>query len=466
MQAIVKVTKGPLAGKQIGLESGSDLLIGREPDCGLPIPVDQTVSRRHCHIRFASPNCILTNLSSNGTRVNGQWVNECNLSDRDEIEVGESTTLEISLVGAKDTDDQRDDVDSHREPERRVTLELPAARSKTTTTIEVEQPVLGAAVAFAAHSVPCYLQVVHGPLAGRVVELKAGKPLVVGRLAECDLCIENDPTISRRQCQLEFMPPDCHLTDLSTHGTFLNGRMADKAKLRHGDDIQIGSNTVLRIQFATELQNASDAAEESPVAETLEVTRQEFASGLIRFTSSESLPSYSLLIFQLARGYGLQAVIDFTKAGIPHPHDLSEPNYLLDWMPVEAASQVSPLLLSPSDTKEFASVIDEARGVDAFVLIFSKQPPEKLSHHLRSLASYNPATGEPDENTLFAFWWPSLLKPILEHSQQDLVKRIMAEIDAVLFESAESDGWHLFATREFARHMEQVESIKVLQTII
>ena len=458
MQAIVKVTKGPLAGKQIELESGSDLLIGREPECGLPIPVDQTVSRRHCQIRFAAPNCILTNLSSNGTRVNGQWVNECKLADRDEIELGENSTLEFSLIGAKATDDQRDDADSHHEPENRVTLELPAARQ--TTTLQVEQPVLAPSRAVDTHGFPCCLQVVLGPLAGKVVEVKAGKPFVVGRLAECDLCIENDPTVSRRQCQLEFIPPDCHLTDFSTHGTFLNGQTTDKAKLCHDDDIHIGSNTILRVHFAPELQNTSGAAEDSPVAETLEVTRQEFASGLVRFTSTESLPSFAMLIFQIARGYDLQAVIDFTKAGIPHPDDLSEPHYLLDWMPVEAASQISPLMLSPSDTRDLASVIDEAWGADACVLVLSKQAPDDLHNHLRTLATYNAATGrQSDEKTLFAYWWPSLLKPMLEHGQQDLVEHIMAQIDAVLFESDQSDGWHFFATREFAEHLEDLEPV-------
>lgn len=64
-------------------------VIGRSPDCDLPL--DDTVSsRRHCQLRAWAGSHLLEDLSSkNGTFVNGERITSRQLADGDLISVGD-----------------------------------------------------------------------------------------------------------------------------------------------------------------------------------------------------------------------------------------------------------------------------------------------------------------------------------------------------------------------------------------
>lgn len=67
------------------------------------------------------------------------------------------------------------------------------------------------------------------------------KPIVIGRLADCDIVIE-DSNASRRHAEVRPDGPDYLLTDLgSTNGTRLNGVSVRSQLLSHGDHIAIGA---------------------------------------------------------------------------------------------------------------------------------------------------------------------------------------------------------------------------------
>lgn len=84
-----------------------------------------------------------------------------------------------------------------------------------------------------------------GPRAGEVVYLD--KPtVVIGREATTDVII-NDPEVSRNHCRL-ILQGTYLIQDLgSTNGTFVDGRRlkGDSVRLRHGQQIQLGSNVIL-----------------------------------------------------------------------------------------------------------------------------------------------------------------------------------------------------------------------------
>lgn len=69
--------------------SDKPVVIGRLPDCDVSV-VDQNISRRHAEIRRHGNDFIIVDLkSTNGTKVNGNWVSgERRLHDGDEIVVG------------------------------------------------------------------------------------------------------------------------------------------------------------------------------------------------------------------------------------------------------------------------------------------------------------------------------------------------------------------------------------------
>jgi hypothetical protein len=88
---------------------------------------------------------------------------------------------------------------------------------------------------------PCYLlEVVEGPLAGKIFKLEGG-PVVLGRRESCDIMLP-DGSISRRHAKLEYHKGSWVLTDLdSTNGTFVNGERIKTKALEPGDSLKIGA---------------------------------------------------------------------------------------------------------------------------------------------------------------------------------------------------------------------------------
>lgn len=72
--------------------------------------------------------------------------------------------------------------------------------------------------------------------------------LVVGRMPECEIAI-NDPNISRRHAEIQQFDDGWILIDKgSTNGSMVNGRRVDRHRLSHGDVLGFG-DSVLRFQL-------------------------------------------------------------------------------------------------------------------------------------------------------------------------------------------------------------------------
>lgn len=64
------------------------LLVGRHPSCDVVVG-DETVSRRHAQLTFRDGGWIVQDLdSTNGTRLNGQYVGRCRLRPGDQLALG------------------------------------------------------------------------------------------------------------------------------------------------------------------------------------------------------------------------------------------------------------------------------------------------------------------------------------------------------------------------------------------
>ena len=65
-----------------------ELVIGRHPSCDVVV-ADATVSRRHARLTFRDGGWIVKDLdSTNGTRLNGQYVGRCRLRPGDQLALG------------------------------------------------------------------------------------------------------------------------------------------------------------------------------------------------------------------------------------------------------------------------------------------------------------------------------------------------------------------------------------------
>ena len=79
---------------------------------------------------------------------------------------------------------------------------------------------------------------------GRRVTL-GSRPLVIGRLPECDVVLP-DSNVSRRHAELRRQGDGVFVTDLgSTNGTRVNGTPVREQLLASGDEVSVGSTKLI-----------------------------------------------------------------------------------------------------------------------------------------------------------------------------------------------------------------------------
>lgn len=96
---VIEALTGTPARRSVRLAPGASAVIGRLPECDLADPGDLHLSRQHCRIEYRGADCVLKNLSSNGTLVNGERVDEVALRDGDRIECSQ---LRLTVAFAKE----------------------------------------------------------------------------------------------------------------------------------------------------------------------------------------------------------------------------------------------------------------------------------------------------------------------------------------------------------------------------
>lgn len=96
--AMLVVIRGPNAGARYLLDR-EETTVGRHPDCEIFLH-DVTVSRRHSEFRREDDGFSLRDLGSlNGTYVNGERVEDEDLTSGDEIQIGRFKLLYLDSTG-------------------------------------------------------------------------------------------------------------------------------------------------------------------------------------------------------------------------------------------------------------------------------------------------------------------------------------------------------------------------------
>jgi two-component system, cell cycle response regulator len=91
-----------------------------------------------------------------------------------------------------------------------------------------------------------------GPAMGRRFSLGA-EPVILGRDANCPICIENH-SVSRRHARIEHRADGYYAVDLrSTNGTFINNRLMTEARLLDGDYLRVG-NCIFRFLSSSNVE--------------------------------------------------------------------------------------------------------------------------------------------------------------------------------------------------------------------
>jgi len=145
---------------------------------------------------------------------------------------------------------------------------------------------------------PYAVRFLSGKLQGRELELPEEGDLVIGRASGLAIVLLED-MVSRRHAELTVRSSGIVIADLgSTNGTFVNGERVEKARLREGDRILIGT-TILKIVPAsgvssmppTEIERSDSATrqssmmsgrlEEVPIPDLLQLFSSSRRSGVL-----------------------------------------------------------------------------------------------------------------------------------------------------------------------------------------
>lgn len=102
MNVVLRVVAGPLQGREYCFDRHDTFTVGRSTQVDFPVPEDRFLSRDHFLIEFNPPACFLRDMgSTNGTKVNGQRVEEIRLTNGDVISAGKSS-FQICLNGTQE----------------------------------------------------------------------------------------------------------------------------------------------------------------------------------------------------------------------------------------------------------------------------------------------------------------------------------------------------------------------------
>jgi pSer/pThr/pTyr-binding forkhead associated (FHA) protein len=248
-------------------------VIGSRPECDLMVD-RPTVSGRHCRLQEDDGGFTLEDLgSSNGTFVNGSRIPAnagVRVTRRDAVTLGPSVPLpwppELAPPGART-------LRIGREPDNDVVLNSPMVSGHHARVVWEGPPAepliedlgssngtaLGSpdrktprAVISPADTVflgthPVAATQLLWQLDPALVPTLAfrGRPVVIGRNSDCDQVFDL-PMVSGRHARLVRSEGQTWIEDLnSSNGTFVNGQKVDRAPLRRGDLISLGTYLVV-----------------------------------------------------------------------------------------------------------------------------------------------------------------------------------------------------------------------------
>ncbi|MFT5326848.1 MAG: pSer/pThr/pTyr-binding forkhead associated (FHA) protein [Planctomycetaceae bacterium] len=453
-RVLLEVISGQSQVSRAVAEPGETIRLGRDALCDLSFPLDTAVSREHCRIEVGDEVISLADSSSYGTTVNGNEVKTVELQHGDQIGLGHGIVVAV-IVDEDDDSSSEDGMETIEHASVAYlgpTESLSSLLSDSRLAADPDSPV--------AYKI----DFLSTEREGRVLSFPIDQAVVIGRLSSCDIHIATDPAVSRRHCRIAYEAPDLRLECQGTHGSKINGDAVEAAVVQDGDEIEIGVSTKFRISFVYPGGN-QDEGDSFDTDYSVVLNRENTDNGL-SICRIETAPEESILtvLAEVLPDHHALMVLDRLKCGVDVEEELETEQYLLcERYPVEVLPGISPILPSP-DTWANPEFIQEISGSDAFLLVMSPLDAdlEKVIAHLRELTDLNPAHGTySDGQTLFAYWWPSMIGSVFRSCSSDAAKELIREIDAFAYEVDDGAAVELIALPDFVDQLASVDGIKV-----
>lgn len=448
---ILVAVEGPDAGKRWELDPAQSVTVGRGDWLDIQIEHDDSVSREHFRLGFLDRCWLVTNLSRNGTSVNGEFVSEVPIQIGDRLEIGNDTVL--SLTEAATVDDSQAaaasqtsahvlDEEGETDDEEAGTAETGVSGAAFSKTAEIAPEGVPAVT---MHKL-CALWVVQGAAAGHSVPLTRDLPTTVGRDALCTLTITDDEAVSRRHCEIVGSEEGYELRNASQNGTLVNGNLVDAAPLHDGDEIRIGNHTILRVSLAEPITPSASTAESKRTT-----LRVEHENGVIQWTVPLNGTTAAAVVRSIEAQSPGYLMLDFTRAGLDRGARFPQAGVLLPELMDEHLPELTPVIIPMTEAaEEVEELTGQSWGRDALLMIFTQRPFEELVAALQGLAHYDPihdCTGS--ENSVFGFWYPAILYQLLSVGQPHVTARVLSDVQAIAIEGMSPDEICVFTTRDF-----------------
>ena len=145
------------------------------------------------------------------------------------------------------------------------------------------------------------------------------------------------------------------------------------------------------------------AAAGMPERRRVEFTVETCSSELSLCRGSVEAIAPADLAVLLSRSLTAYLIVDFRNLEIPPPEELTQPDYLFDWLDPEVAAMVSPIVVSQADLLTWPELVAQGWGKDAVICLFSsREKPALLRISARSCASRasNPTKAGPSWATV------------------------------------------------------------------
>jgi pSer/pThr/pTyr-binding forkhead associated (FHA) protein len=209
--------EGPLKGT-IQEFLDSEITIGRNPSCHIRFPKDLAIiSRNHARIVREGNRFKLIDGSTNGTQVNGKWINETFLKPGDVLifaEGGPKVSFLTKIMDRPAPTPHVDRLQTPVTPERESPQEIPPEQ-------HIPKPDAGPTASIQKVHVPLVIQ--YGPTLQSFREL----PVTVGKNAGCDFTVDH-PEIMDRHAQFFYDREQYWVKDLTGRNLVsINGNPVD-----------------------------------------------------------------------------------------------------------------------------------------------------------------------------------------------------------------------------------------------
>jgi hypothetical protein len=273
---------------------------------------------------------------------------------------------------------------------------------------------------------PCLLEVIGGPCAGRRIEVPVGAVVCLGRTAKADQAFPEDTFMSGRHCEVECRTDRCLVRDLgSSNGTWVNGIRVPQALLREGDRLGLGQ-TLFAVSFPAAATTAAGAgAAAAPGAAAAQEGLPEPRKRLIQFLSSQPEPLFAVLdaaqdpmVLAVVRAFG-----DLNKS-------------LYEGKQAQELADFAPYLVQAPPYSQFLEKVAEAWGGNWGIFLTCRLSFDEVRAHLRQFLKVKT---EDDKDLLFRFYDPRILRAFLPVCTPEEAATLFGPVSCFLVEAEEPD---------------------------